>query len=486
MPLSLVQKQRQSQTISPRQLMQVKMLARSLPELRAAIIAEMAANPAIEDFDNPLETPLSEIERRREERTEPDYPEDDFEPGKNYDEEAAERRQAFFDNQVKEETLQEHLVAQLPLSDIPERDWPMAEVLIGDLDDKGFYKGSVADVAMAYECPEEYVVGTLALIRDLDPPGCGARDVRECLLAQLGSIADKPLREDVRRIVDKHLEDIAAGRLGETAAALGIGEARCREALAALRTLDARPGRQYPSERERVEYVNPEIHAVKRNGHWVAETDSRSLPEIRLSPKFEALLKDPNQSAETKAYVNERIAAAQAFREAVAKRQETVSAIANYIFDRQQAFFSGGFAALKPLTELEVAKAVGVHGTTVSRTVRDKYASTPQGTVELRRFFATGVKTGDGNVVSQNAVLEALRDVVENEDAESPLSDEKISERLKKLGLPVARRTVAKYRDKLGIPGASDRATSRPLAKTAKVKYNSHQNMLGNESHVKN
>lgn len=457
MPLSLEQRQRQSQTISPRQLMQVKMLARSLPELRAEIVAEMAANPAIEDMDHPLETPLSEIERRDGEAAEPDYPEEDYEPGFSSDEEAAERRQAFFDRQVKEETLQEHLVAQLPLSDIPQRDWSMAEVLIGDLDDKGYYKGSLADVAMAYERPEGDVIATLALIRELDPPGCGARDVRECLLAQLDSVADAALREDVHSIVDAHLEDVAAGRFDKIATVLGIGIDRCRDAVAALRTLDARPGRQYPSERERVEYVNPEIHAVRRGGKWVAETDERSLPEIRLSPKFKALLEDPNQSEETKTYVRERIASAMAFREAVAKRQETVSSIANFIFDRQQAFFSGGFAALKPLTELEVAKAVGVHGTTVSRTVRDKYVSTPHGTVELRRFFATGVKTGDGGVVSQNAVLAALKDVVASEDKANPLSDEKIADRLRAAGYPVARRTVAKYRDKLGIPGRAER-----------------------------
>ena len=461
MALELGQSQRQKQTlaVSPQQLQGLKLLAKSLPELRAEIFAEMARNPAIEDVERSLETNLSEVERQHEASDDaPDFPEEEDIGVRGYDEAAAERRQAFFDNQVKEETLQEHLVAQLPLSDIPERDWSMAEVLIGDLDDKGYYKGSVADVAMAYERPEADVVATLALLGELDPPGCGARDVRECLLAQLGAISDKSLREDVRRMVDGHLADIAAGRLGEVAAALGIDDDRCREALAALRTLDARPGRQYPSERERVEYVNPEIHAVRRNGRWVAETDARSLPEIRLSPRFAELLKDPNQSAETKAYVNERIEAARAFMESVAKRQETVSAIANYIFERQQDFFSGGFAALKPLTELEVAKAVGVHGTTVSRTVRDKYASTPQGTVELRRFFATGVKTGDGGTVSQDAVLAALRDVISDENPEVPLSDEKISERLKAEGFPVARRTVAKYRDKLGIPGASERA----------------------------
>jgi len=452
--------QRQRQTATPRQIMQARLLSRSLPELRAEIAAEMAANPAIEDVDHPLETPLSEVERLEQgsdESVEPDYPEDDFEPGLNRDEEAAERRQAFFDSQVKEETLQEHLVAQLPLSDIPEGDWPMAEVLIGDLDAKGYYKGSVADVAMSFGRNEQDVVATLALIGELDPPGCGARDVRECLLAQLDDIADAGLREDVRRIVDAHLEDVAAGRLADVAAALGVGEGRVADALKALRTLDARPGRQYPSERERIEYVNPEVHAVRRGGAWVAETDARSLPEIRLSAKFAKLLEDPGQSEETKAYVRERIAAAQAFREAVARRQETVAAIAETIFERQQDFFSKGFAALKPLTETEVAKIVGVHAATVSRTVRDKYASTPRGTVELRRFFVSGVKTSAGDTVSQDAVMAALREAVEAEDPKDPLSDGKLAERLKAAGFPVARRTVAKYRDRLGIASASER-----------------------------
>ena len=444
--------------------MQARLLSRSLPELRAEIAAEMASNPAIEDVDHPLETPLSEVERMEGESgepAEPDYPEDDFEPGLNRDEEAAERRQAFFDSQVKEETLQEHLVAQLPLSDIPAEDRAMAEVLIGDLDEKGYYKGSIADVAMSFGRSEQDVVSTLELIRELDPPGCGARNVRECLLSQLDDIQDKSLREDVRRIADGHLEEIAAGRIADVAAALGIDEKRCLAALKAMRTLDARPGRQYPSERERVEYVNPEVHAVRRGGAWTAETDVRSLPEIRLSAKFAALLDDPRQDEETKAYVRERIAAAQAFREAVAHRQETVSAIAKMIFERQQGFFSKGFAALKPLTEIEVAKAVGVHSATVSRTVRDKYASTPKGTVELRRFFVSGIKNAAGEEVSQDAVMAALKDAVAAEDPREPLSDEKLAGRLKAAGFPVARRTVAKYRDRLGIGSAADRRAGR-------------------------
>lgn len=454
--LELAQRQKQVLALAPRQMQGLKLLAKSLPELREEIVAEMARNPAIEDVERPLETSLSEVERQQGVEA-PDYPEDDFTPGQNYDEEAAERRQSFFDNQVKTETLQEHLLSQLPVSDIPREDWPLAEVLIGDLDEKGYYKGSLPDAEMAFGRTEAQVLAVLAKLRELDPPGCGARDARECLLAQIDTLDDSPYEEDVRKMIGRHLEDIAAGRLELVEKDLGLTHAQFLEALKVLRSLDGRPGRQYPSERERVEYVNPEVHAVKRDGRWIAETDERSLPEIRLSRSFAALLEDPRQTPETRAYIRERIAAAQAFREAVAKRQRTVQDIAQAIFDRQQDFFEKGFGALKPLTELEIAEKVGVHGTTVSRTVRDKYASTPQGTIELRRFFTSGIQRADGETVSQTAVLAKLREIVSDEDESAPLSDEKIAQALKTAGFPIARRTVAKYRDKLGIPGASDR-----------------------------
>ena len=460
MPLELGQSQRLKQTLSvtPQQLQGLRLLAKSLPELRAEIMAEMARNPAIEDVDHPLETQMSEVERRDvDSGSEPDYPEDDFTPGLNRDEDAAERRQAFFDRQVAEETLQSHLMAQIPTSGVPEADWSLAEVLIGDLDDSGYYRGSIPDMAMTFGKSEAEIAGVLAEIRELDPPGCGACDRRECLLSQVDDIADPSLRELVRRIVDGHLGELAAGRNDDIRAALGVGEAEYEAAIAALRSLDGRPGRMYPSERERVEYVNPEIHAVKRDGRWMAETDARSLPEIRFSKTFAEILRDPAQTAETKAYVRERIAAAEAFRDAVARRQETVSSIAQAIFDRQQDFFEGGFARLRPLTELEIAEKVGVHGTTVSRTVRNKYAETPQGTVELRKFFVTGVKTAEGSEVSQSAALAVLRSIIDEEDASEPLSDEKIAAKMKEAGIPVARRTVAKYRGLLGIGGVPER-----------------------------
>jgi len=459
--LSFGQQQKLSQTLklAPGQILGIKLLAKSLPELRADIATAMAANPAIEDVDHPLETPLSDVERKRhEDETVPDYPEDDFTPGHNYDEEAAERRQAFFDNQVKPETLQDHLLAQLPLSDIPREDWGLVEVLVGDLDAGGYYRGSVADACMAFGKTEAELTALREQVMALDPPGCCAITPKECLLAQIDTLADSPYQDEVREIIEGHLEDMAAGRFATIEKALGIDRDRYVDVVKALRTLKAHPGNEYPGEKSRAEYVNPEVHAVDVEGHWYALTDKRSLPEIRISKKFMSLLADPNQTPEIKAYVRERIEAAKLYQEAIANRQETVESIAQAVFDRQQAFFTEGFKALRPLTEVEVADMVGVSAPTVSRTVRDKYASTPFGTIELRRFFATGVKLADGeSVVSQEAALRKLKEIVDGEDRRAPWPDEKLVEKMKAAGYAVARRTVAKYRDKLGIPPTSKR-----------------------------
>ena len=447
--MKLSQAQRQAMAISPRQLQGIKLLAKSLPELRAEILAEMASNPAIEDVEHVLETPLSEVEHEHEiANMEPDYPEDDFEPGLNNDEMAADRKQAFIENRVKEETLQEHLFAQLPLSDIPHEDWAMIETLIGDLDDNGYYHGSIPDVAMAFDKSENDVRAALHKIMEFDPLGCGAISAKECLFSQLDTIESPKMRSNVRRIIEDHLENLAAGKISEIGKALSLSREETQAAINALRSLDGRPGRRFPSEHNRVEYVNPEIHAVKVEGHWVARMDARSLPEIRLSKAFQNLLNDAGQSDETKAYIRERIKSANDFRMAVVKRQETVGSIAQAIFDRQQEFFEHGFKALKPMTEMEIAKEVKVSISTVSRTVRDKYAATPQGTIELRRFFTIGY----------NGVLDALKGIVEGEDGAKPLSDGQIVSLLGEKGFSVARRTVAKYREQLGIPVAAERA----------------------------
>ena len=445
----LSQRQSQTMTLAPQLRQGLKMLAMSLPELRSELIAEMAKNPVIDDVEPTLEkTTVSEKERESEAAAEPasDYPDDDYDAldTARPDAEAIERRQKFFENQVVTESLERHLMAQLPSSDIDERDHPLAEMLIGDLNDNGRFVGSIPDIMMVTGESEEKVRSVLAKIREFDPPGCGATTIAECLSAQLDAIEDAGLRKRVAGLIGR-LEDVAAGTVDDA------------EAVQALRALNPRPGRAYRKDARGTEYVNPEVHVVRDGDGWLARVDARSLPEIRISSKYLAMLADPDVAAETKSYIRERIAAAKAIVEAVAKRRDTIESVAQEIIDRQPGFFEKGLKGLRPMTMQEIADKLGIHEATVSRTVNGKYASTPKGVVELRRFFSQGIVTDSGEAVAKDRVLERLKALVAAEDKLRPLSDEKLSALLKGEGFPVARRTVAKYRTLAGIPGTSER-----------------------------
>lgn len=458
--LSLQQGQRLTQQLAPAMRQSIRLLAMNLPELRAEIVREMGLNPVIEDIEHTLERPMEDTMRNEEKRNESlerAAPEDEAVPAVNPGEEELERRQRFFDNQVEEQTLADHLEKQLPLSDIAASDWALAETLIGNLNDDGYFTGSMPDIVMVSGSDESHVLEVLSRIRKLDPLGCGARDLRECLLAQMEKLDDSPYEDEVRSLIENHLQDIADRRESVITAALGITRAEYAGALRELRTLDPKPGRAYPGSGDANRIVKPEVHAVFADGRWTAQVDDRSLPDIKISPRYLKMLEDPSIPKETKDYIRERMAAAHAIIEAVEHREETIRKITQEIFDRQHGFFEHGLKGLTPMTMAEVAEKTGVHPSTVSRTVCDKYVSTPKGTVELRRFFSLGIENAAGEVISKNAVHDALKAVVDGEDKSRPFSDEAISEKLKQMGYPVARRTVAKYRDILGIPGTSAR-----------------------------
>jgi RNA polymerase sigma-54 factor len=467
--MKLVQQKSQVMTLAPQVRQSLKMLAMSLPELRAELLREMSLNPAIADIEQTLEkTTISQKENEAEEKEDfSDYPDGDDNPfdaayldGVNRHEADAdrmERRQSLFDNQTAGETLEEHLLSQLGYSEIEPEYYALAEMLISELDDDGYFKGSIPDIVMVSGESEDVIRKTLAKITKFDPPGCGALTHQECLIAQLDEISDPLVRSRVKALILRHWHDMAEGKVSLILKDLSIDRKEYVEALKALRTLDPRPARAYRHGRKGDEYVNPEVHAVKCSDGWEASVDARSLPEIRISPKFIAMLEDPTLSEQTKEYVREKIAAAQALVDSVERRQETVAAIAQAIFDAQSEFFTKGLGALKPLTMHEIAEKTGVHTATVSRTVNGKYASTPYGTIELRRFFVSGISTSDGGEVSKNDVLLKIKELVDSEDRKRPLSDDKIALLLKSQGFTLARRTVAKYRTILSIPPASER-----------------------------
>ena len=458
--LSLQQGQKLSQQLAPALRQSIRMLAMSLPELRQEIVREISLNPMIEDVEHTLEMPMEESVARQSEREE-SYdammPEDEAAPSVNPGEDAIERRQRFFDNQVAEETLQEHLEGQIAVSDIPKEDYALAEMLIGNINDDGYFAGSIPDVVMVSGEKEKHVLEVLAAIGRFDPLGCGARNLKECLLAQMEKLDDSPWEDEVRKLITNHLEDIAGGNEAKILKSLGVTHDEYLKALRELRTLDPKPGRAFRGSGDSNRIVKPEVHAVRVKGRWIAEVDDRSLPDIRISKNYDKMIDSPSVSQEVKEYLKERKAAAELIIDAIDHRESTIRAIAQVIFDRQPGFFERGLKGLQPLTMQEVAEKVGVHPATVSRTVNDKYVSTPKGTVELRRFFTQGMAKTDGEVVTKDAVHDALKALVDAEDRRHPLSDEALAAKLKEQGYPVARRTVAKYRGILNIPGTSER-----------------------------
>ena len=458
----LRQDPKQKFALAPQQRLGLNMLAMSLPDLRAELYREMEKNPCIEDIEQTLERETISAKEREfeaEEEREFDAEYENIEDT-GVSEEATERRQYFFDSQTKEETLEEHLMKQLESSNIAAQDIPLAEILIGELDDNGFFAGSIPDIMMVSGEDESKIRETLRKIGELDPAGCGATTAEECLLAQLDKLDSTPYRQEAKELIEGGwLRSIAKGERERVEKALEMSDERLDDVLSAIRTLEPRPGRAFTRSGKGVIYLNPEVHAVKSGGRWLAKVDDRSLPDIHISKYYLRMMEDPKVDAETKEFIRNKVASAGDLAEAVERRQETIVNIAQAIFDAQPGFFTDGLKGLKPLTMQEIAEKAGVHPSTVSRTVSDKYASTPKGTIELRRFFATGsVVTVEGEAVSKDAVLDRLAALVAAEDKSNPLSDYALSELLAKEGYKVARRTIAKYRTMLKIPSCRTRA----------------------------
>lgn len=488
--ISLTQSMRQTQTLAPQMRQSLRMLQMTSLELRAELQQQMETNPVIEDVVGKMERTMSSELPEEHVSGAISEKELDFNPNgeqaqqtlscddsdRDYflqnmenchttsengavDPDAQSRRQSMFDRQVKKETLQEHLLAQIPYSDIPDADRSLAELLVEYVDDNGYFKGSLPDIEMVSQANEARILSVLRKIQQFDPVGCGGRNPREVLLAQMEKLDDSPWEDEVRLLIDKHLEDAAAHREALICRSLNVTPKEYQKVLAELRKLEPMPGRGFTPHEGGSIYVRPEVFVSRaKDGTWSARVLDRDIPEIRISKKYIRMLEDPNCPLETKSYIRERIRAAETLREAIEDRQDTIQNIAQAIVDAQtEVFERKTMAALRPLTMDQIAQKVDVHNTTVSRTVRDKYMSTPFGVVEMRRFFTAGLATEDGESISNEAVRNRIRAIVDAEDKSKPLSDDRISKMLQDEGISVARRTVTKYREQLGIPGIAAR-----------------------------
>lgn len=372
-------------------------------------------------------------------------------------------------NMRKATSLEDHLLWQLSLSGLSERQKVIGRLLIGNLDDDGYLRMPLSEVISGTEFTEAEVESVLKDIQTFDPTGVGARDLSECLLLQLGHLGRSPIGSlgarpgalkgsIVEAIILHHLKDLEKKQYARVAKALDVTIEEVLQATKVIEGLEPKPGRPFDNTQNYV--IVPDVFVVKNEGEWVVLLNDDGLPRMRISPYYKQLMASGQSgSSETKAYLDERLRAAQWVIRSIEQRNKTIVKVVSSIVKFQEQFFEHGVQYLKPLVLKQVAEDIGMHESTISRVTANKYMYCPQGMLELKFFFNAGLQRADqpSDMLSSVTVREMIRKMVAAEDARHPLKDEEIAARLREQQVLIARRTVAKYRAEENIPPATQR-----------------------------
>lgn len=447
----------------------IKLLPMSTLELADLLNQEMVENPLLE------EVPTEELQPAEQQQTEKAAEQPAAEKSDTWDD--ADYEYFFGDylddgykprtpQEVKElppientlstaGSLADHLMWQVSLQTSDPQLQEIGGAIIGNLDDDGYLVASVEEIAAMADWPVGDVEKALQHIQTFDPIGVAARDLQECLWLQIrhlgleGTVTEK--------IVTEHLRLLQNHQVPEIARKLGVQIEDLREHVEIIRNLDPKPGSRFnPSQSQ---YVIPDVYVVKVEDQYVAALNEEGLPQLRISPVYRRLLDKSGgeNSDETRAYVKDKFRSALWLIKSVDQRQKTIHKVATSIINFQREFLDLGIEHLRPLVLRDVANDIGMHESTVSRVVNNKYMHTPQGVFEMKFFFHSGISSSYGDSVSSVTIKQRIRKIIENEDPRKPLSDSKIVSILQKEGLMLARRTIAKYREELKIPTSNQR-----------------------------
>ena len=358
-----------------------------------------------------------------------------------------DRRPAVENTLSRKTSLEDHLVWQLRLSPLTEDEKRIGATIIYNLSDDGYLETPLEDLAAQLECEVGAVEKVLRRVQRLDPPGVAARDLKECLYLQLANLG----MEDslAAQIVKSHLALLEKHRYAEIAKAAGVTVQMVSQAAKVISLLEPKPARDYGG--QQAAYIVPDVIIHKMDDDYVVALNEEAVPRLRLSGYYQRVLHNADASAETKGYLQERLRSAQWLVKSIYQRQQTIYKVASSIVKFQREFFDHGISNLRHLVLKDVADDIGMHESTISRATANKYAHTPQGTFELKFFFTSSVKGAGGEDVSAETVKEKIRRMVAGEDRRDPLSDQALAESLRRDQINIARRTVAKYRQALGI-----------------------------------
>jgi RNA polymerase sigma-54 factor len=446
----------------------IKLLPLTTLELAEVLEQEVMENPLLEEApaqETPAEETAPEEPAEEREREDP-LKEIDIERFfEDYFDDGAERRMRPaelpevppIENTLTESPdLYDHLLWQLRMTAADELTVEIGEAIIQNLDEDGLLRVSLEDVAAMGPWPIEAVEKSLALVQSLDPPGVATRSLAECLRIQLRVLGLEDSPADV--MVRDHMKQLQAHQYPEIARQMGLTADEVAHHLEIIRGLSPRPGTRYSPSRSA--YILPDVFVVKEGDEYKIVLNDDGLPKLRISPTYRRMLdrKEPG-SEETRAYVKDKLRSALWLLKSVDQRQRTIYKVAESIVRHQRAFLDHGITHLRPLVLRDVASDIGMHESTVSRVVANKYMHTPRGVYEMRFFFHSGITSTMGEAVSSVTIKDRIRKMIGEEDAVHPLSDSRIAEVLGAEGLPLARRTVAKYREELRIPPSNLRKT---------------------------
>ncbi|NMB35244.1 MAG: RNA polymerase factor sigma-54 [Firmicutes bacterium] len=348
--------------------------------------------------------------------------------------------------------LQEHLEFQLKMSPVKGRSFLIAEYLVGNINPSGYLQGAVAEHARFLGVAEEEVLEMLSLVQGFDPPGIGARTLEECLLLQLPERENVP--STVEPLIKGYLAEIAEGKYREIAGKLGISMKKLQDALDFIRTLDPKPGSHFGGAAD-VRYVYPDIVVQKVEGEYVIIIND-NVPQLYINPYYRSLLRQGKEE-QISGFLKKRLESALWLIKSIEQRRLTLYRVTEQIIKIQESFLEEGIYNLKPLTLKDIAQKLDIHESTVSRATTGKYVQTPRGLYPLKFFFSSGIDGLRGETYSALSIKAHLKELVEKEDRGAPLSDRKIAEQLRKRGIKVSRRTIAKYRQEMNIPASSQR-----------------------------
>jgi len=446
---------RQKVTLSPQVYQGLNILAMPVADLQLLIETEIMENPVLEVEEEEYDSGEAETEQTGDAEEERAWDEwlDQYEELERIDGSAPRDPNA--DEINSEEfvggvmSFGDYLLEQIAMLDISDAVEIAARAIVGSLDDDGFFVGNCAEVAAITGVSPDEAEQALRVVQQLDPPGVGARSVREALHIQAEVIGvASPL---LSALIDGHLDDVAASHYRKIARALKVDEDAVRQTTETLRTLNPRPAGAF-SAGQAPGYVVPDVTLRRFDDEWLVIPNGDVVPVLRVSPRYRSMLRSGAKTDdETRRYLKDKIRQAESFMRNVDRRRDTVSRIAQIILEVQRDFFEDGKGDLRPLRLEDVAVEIGVHLSTISRGVTGKYMATPYGLFELKHFFSGGYRTSTGMDVAATTVKRRLRDLLLEEEPEHPLSDQRLADLLRADGVDVARRTVAKYREELGI-----------------------------------